>query len=320
MKGDVHSGEGYRFDVVLACRRKDLGVLRLALPRLRKYIPYHQCIIFTSHLNIRIFRKTLGSEVVLVDEDKVIPGMTLQDLRQQVKLPGFPQGAGWYFQQFLKLSYPRLFPDAQRYLIWDADTIPLRPIQVFGPQGQSFLTVATMNAAQPPKGVALDPQTLQVLQKATQPHAEYFYNFENLLGEKANATISFISQHLAVQTATLQAMIRKIEDRFPGSEDWCWRVIRNLRGSGGNLFSEYEFYAHFALIHAPDLHRVRSLAWSRGGRLQGFGFQKERQLMEWSKTLDFVALEAWVSPLRRKMLDLFHRLPTDLRNRIRLRA
>lgn len=303
------------FDIVLACRKKDLGVLSLVIPRLRKFIPHQRCVVFTSILNLDLFRRSLGKEVVLVDEDTVIPGMRLQDLRAKISLPGFPAGAGWYFQQFLKLSYPRLYPGAERYLIWDADTVPLRPIEVFGPNGESLLTVATMKAASPPPGVNLDVETLKMLRKATCPHDEYFFNFEQLLGEKTRSPTSFISQHMPIQVETLKQMTQKIENRFPGPESWCWKVIQNLHGSGANLFSEYEFYAHYALRHAPTRHRVRFLAWSRGGRLHGTASEQQKQLENWSEALDFVALEAWASPLRRKMLSLFHRLPESWRIR-----
>jgi succinate dehydrogenase flavin-adding protein (antitoxin of CptAB toxin-antitoxin module) len=303
------------FDIVLACRKKDLGVLRLVIPRLRKFIPHQRCVVFTSILNLNLFRRSLGKEVVLVDEDTVIPGMRLQDLRAKVSLPGFPAGAGWYFQQFLKLSYPRLYPRAERYLIWDADTVPLRPIDVFGSKGESLLTVATMEAASPPSGVNLDLETLEMLKKATCPHEEYFSNFEHLLGQKTPSFTSFISQHMPIQVETLNQMTQKIENRFPGPESWCWKVIQNLHGPGANLFSEYEFYAHYALQHAPTRHRVRYLAWSRGGRLRGSASQREKQLENWSKALDFVAVEAWASPLRRKIFNLFHRLPESWRIR-----
>lgn len=305
------------FDIVLACRRKDLSILRLALPRLRKFIPHRKCVIFTARNNLRHFSSVLGNEVQLVDEDVAIPSVTLRDLRARGGLPGFPEGAGWYFQQFLKFSYPDLYPDAERYLIWDADTLPLRPIQVFGEAGESLLAPAYPEAAQPPPGVRLDEPTLQALERATKPHEDYFQNYEHLLKERCFSKTSFISQHSPIQTKVLRSMIKQIDQNIPGQEHWAWKIIFHLRGTGGNLFSEYEFYAHYALRHAPDLHRIRSLAWSRGGRLSDPDSSHAGQLDSWGKTLDFVAVEAWSSPLRRRLLKMFHMLPARVRNILR---
>jgi hypothetical protein len=305
------------FDIVMACRRKDLGVLRLTIPRLRQFIPHQRCVIFTASQNLRLFSSVLGPTVKLIDEDTVIPSMTLQSLRTRGALPGFPEGAGWYFQQFLKYSYPYLFPDAEKYLIWDADTIPLRPMSVFGAKGESLLTPAYAGAAEPPVGVYLDEQTLQILKKATLPHEEYFRNYEVLLKEPCLNKKSFISQHMPIQTDVLKALLQRIDFNFSGKEHWAWKIIKNLRGSSGNLFSEYEFYAQFALRHAPDRHAVRSLQWSRGGRFEGPTFLRQQQLDEWAVRLDFAAVEAWSSPWRRRMLQIFHLLPGWFRNSVR---
>jgi len=305
------------FDIVMACRRKDLGVLRVTIPRLREFIPHQQCVIFTASENLGLFSLRLGPHVQLVDEDRVIPSMTLRCLRSRGTLPGFPEGAGWYFQQFLKYSYPFLFPDAERFLIWDADTIPLRPMSVFGDGGESLLTPAYPGAAQPPPGVRLDDQTLKILERATLPHKEYFENYELLLREACSWGTSFISQHMPIQTGVLRAMLRQIDKNIPGPEHWAWKILKNLRGSSGNLFSEYEFYAQFSLRHAPQSHRVRPLAWSRGGRLEGPASSHAVQLEAWARDLDFVAVEAWNSPSRRRLLRLFHMLPASWRNKLR---
>lgn len=305
------------FDIVLACRRKDLEILRLALPRLRRFIPHRKCVIFTSSKNLRLFSSVLGCDVDLVDEDGVIPTMTLHGLQKRGNLPGFPEGAGWYFQQFLKLSYPQLDPGAERYLIWDADTLPLRPMHVFDAKGQSLLTPASMGAAVPPPGVRLDEPTIQTLEQATVPHEDYFKNYEHLLQEPCLGKTSFIAQHMPIQTKTLGSMLRQIDRNIPGQEHWAWKILFHLQGGGRNLFSEYEFYAHYALQHAPELHRARPLAWSRGGRLRNPASSHSAQLDSWAKTLDFVAVEAWSSPMRRRLLRIFHMLPGPLRNQLR---
>lgn len=304
------------FDIVTACRRKDLDTLRLALPRLREFLPHRKTFIFTAKENFTCFFKKLGSEVELVDEDAIFPDMTLVDLRQRGGLCGFPRGAGWYFQQFLKFSYPSLQPEQERYLIWDADTVPLRPFQVFGKNGRALLTPATIDAARPPPGVELDLATTIKMERATCAHAPYFENYRHLVGQNATAKGSFIAQQMPIHVPTLKKLLGRIEERFPGTGSWPWKVIQHLQGQDGNLFSEYEFYAQFALQEAPELHEIRPLLWSRAGRLRRWR-SSEEQLAQWAKDLDYVALERWAYPWRRMLMRVFELVPESLRSRVR---
>jgi hypothetical protein len=302
-------------DIVTACRLKDLGTLRLALPRLRLFLPHKRLVVFTAKTNTRLFMQKLGSGIECINEDEVFSDMKLKDLQSKITLPGFPQGAGWYFQQFLKLSYPKIRPEVDRYLIWDADTVPLRAFDVFGTDGKALVTPATMAAAQPPRGVPMDSSTAQRMQEATRPHPSYFENFNYLLGETIKPSRSFIAQHMPIHVPTLRALIEKVETRFVGSESWPWKVIKNLKGNNSNLFSEYEFYAHFALLHSPAFHKIRPLSWSRAGHLSCWR-SSEAQFREWGAHLDYVALERWSSPLRRGLVRGFNLLPHGIRKKI----
>lgn len=304
------------FDIVTACRKKDLPTLGVAYPQLQRYLPHRRLIVFTAKNNLQSFRNKLGSEVVILDEDQAVPQMTLDKLRSQGKLPGFPEGAGWYFQQFLKFSYPHLEPRAGRYLIWDADTIPLRSFQPFGARGTAFLTPASPECAEPPSGIGCDGHTRQLLKQATRPHLPYFENYQFLIGEKPDCTQSFISQHMPIQVPCLRAMLNAIDARHPGNDGWAWKVIRNLRGASRNLFSEYEFYAQYALRHFADQHAIRALAWRRGGALPR-GRKSQELLDAWAKDLDFIAIESWASPWRRIAVECYLSLPPTLRKMIR---
>lgn len=309
-------GESPDFDIVTACRKKDLATLSLALPLLQKNIRHRKLWVFTARANCKSFRNKLGSEVVILDEDGVVPGMTLDKLRREGNLPSFPDGAGWYFQQFLKYSYPYLEPHADRYLIWDADTLPLRPIQPFGELGEACLTPAYPECGEPMAGQPADRHTRQLLDQATRVHEPYFDNYEHLLGETPDRSCSFIAQHMPIQAACLQEMLQKIDAKWPGDDGWAWKIVRNLSGKSPNLFSEYEFYAQYALKHFPRQHCVRPLAWRRGGKFLN-GIKKEEQIQGWTREFDFVALEAWASPWRRRFVSLYMSLPLVLRNLLR---
>ena len=131
-------------DIVTACRLKDLHILKLAAQNLPRFVPFKKLHVLTARPNFPQFARILGPEVALIDEDTFIPGLTLAQLRALAE-PGFPQGAGWYFQQFLKFGFAFQVTGDDLYLIWDADTVPLRPMEFFDDQGRMLFTTATIS-------------------------------------------------------------------------------------------------------------------------------------------------------------------------------
>lgn len=278
MQGSVidrsNASVGRRLRVVIAARAADLSVLRLAYDGLLCYIPFAGLNVITSERNFDRFIRVLGGDVQLANQDAVIPGMTLQQLRR-LKLPGFPGGAGWYFQQLLKLSFAFQDSSDDYYLIWDADTVPLQRLDFFDDAGRMLLTTAE------------------------EEHPPYFDTYRNLLREEPSREFSFIAQHMIVQKSIVREMLGRIESNFPGDESWAWKIMQNLTGSSTNLFSEYEMLGHFVKNHYPCRIACRRLRWLRGGALQTKGEPSERQLQRLSQRFDFVAFESAHMPLRR---------------------
>ena len=207
-------------DIVTSCRRADYPILQKAFVGLSEFVPFRKLYIFTARQNITSLQRMLSRNVEILDEDEQIPGMALQSLRR-LPLPGFPKGAGWYFQQLLKYTFCFQKQEDDYYLIWDADTVPLRPLQFFDPSGRMLFTTA----------------------KESNPY--YFDNYRRLLREEPRHEFSFIAQHMIVQKSILREMLARIESNFTGDESWAWKIMRNLRGDCSNLFSEYETLGHY---------------------------------------------------------------------------
>ncbi len=261
-------------DIVTACRAADLPILRLTVAALRRHVPVRQVLVITARGNFEKFGRVLGSEVELIDEDTFIPGMTISELRA-LPLAGFPLGAGWYFQQLLKFNYCFSRPEDDYYLIWDADTIPLQDLQFFDERGRMLFTIGE------------------------EEHVPYFETYRNLLGEDPHREFSFITQHIVVQKSLLREMLARIDSRLPGSESWAWKIMRNLKGEGTNLFSEYEMFGHYAKNHAPDRAAYRHLPWLRDGSRVTNGTPSGRELERLGKDHAFAAFESSQMPMRR---------------------
>jgi hypothetical protein len=260
--------------VVTTCRAADLKVLQLAADGLHRHLPLRQLSVITARRNFRPLRKAFGKNVELLDEDAVIPGMTLNELRK-LSLPGFPGGAGWYFQQLLKLAIAFRQMEDDYYLIWDADTVPLRPLHFFDETGRMLFTIAE------------------------EEHQPYLESYRKLLREEPNREFSFIAQHMIVQKSIAREMLAKIESNFAGTDSWAWKIMRNLEGPSGNLFSEYEALGHFVKNHYPLRAAYRRLNWLRGGALKTRGLPSQSELQRLSERYDFVAFESAQMPLRK---------------------
>jgi len=227
-------------DVVAPCLRRDLPKLALAYQNLRRFAAIKQLHVITQRRDFAHFQQALGADVVLLDENEMIPTVSFDALKV-IPLARFSQGPGWYFQQLLKFQFAFHKPEDDYFLIWDADTVPLRPLEFFDIQGRMLLT------------------------KAAEYHPPYFQTYERLLGQTAQREFSFIAQHMLVQKSVLRELLAEIEAHFPGEENWAWKIMRNLAGEGSNRFSEYETYGHYLKAKYPERVVFRDLPWLRRG-------------------------------------------------------
>jgi hypothetical protein len=229
-----------RVDVVVACLKRDLPKLSLACRNLQRFVAMKQLHVITARRDFKYFEDALGREVALIDENEMIPTVTLPALKV-IPLARLSQGHGWYFQQLLKFQFAFVKPEDDHYLIWDADTVPLRPLEFFDAQGRMLLT------------------------KAQEYHRPYFQTYEKILGRPAQREFSFIAQHMLIRKSILRELLGEIEHHCPGNENWAWKIMRNLDGEGSNRFSEYETYGHYLKEKHAAEAMFRDLPWLRHG-------------------------------------------------------
>ncbi len=270
--------------VVTTCRARDLPVLELAVARLPKLIPFAGLIVLVPEDDCELVQRRLGKSATVISEKGFIPGLSLSELLG-FNLPGFPAGAGWYYQQFLKLQYAFVQPEDDYYLIWDADTVPLRPMRFFDQQGRMLLT------------------------RATEFHAPYFATYRRLIGQEPNRECSFIAQHMIVQKSIVREMLELIERRVPVHHNWVLKIMSVLEPVHPNLFSEYETYGHYVKNRYPDRVVLVERAWERIiPRFFGRRIPSESQLNRLSKRYDYVSFERGYAKWRALRLLVTERL------------
>jgi hypothetical protein len=257
------------FDAVMCVGPAHHATAALAVRALALHARPRRIVVFTAGGAFRRLEplRAEGIPLVLVDEDAAIPGVSLSALRARLaERGGDPARAGWYLQQFLKMAACELPEIPERYLVWDADTILLRPTEFFTADGHALVN------------------------PATEHHAPYFETCRALLGIERRAGYSFIAESLPVKTAHMRRLLDAVRARAPG-RPWALAIVdaidpRELSLSG---FSEFETYGNFVLSFDPDHVVVRPLRTCRDGAAR-YGAVPGRN------DLELLALEyAWVS-------------------------
>ncbi|MBR5422085.1 MAG: hypothetical protein IK115_13155 [Lachnospiraceae bacterium] len=184
----------------------------------------------------------LGSRVSFIDENDVLPIDIVWDVLNDHMcslLAGdtVPRGAvGWYYQQFLKLQIA-FRCENEYYMMWDGDTIPCKPIEMFAADGRPYLD------------------------NKNEYHELYFTTMEKLIpGMRKTIRGSFISEHMMFHVQTVIELVSEIEENrlLKGGKFWekILRAIEPIQ-IHQSAFSEFETYGTYVAIHRPELYRIR---------------------------------------------------------------
>jgi hypothetical protein len=231
---------------------------RLGATQLNFIVPSAMVNEFTAAYASRKFCK-------IIDEAEIL-SHSLKEI-ETWNVFAFPERAGWYFQQFLKIAVAEHSIAEPKYLIWDADTVPYRHLRFFDDQGRLLFT------------------------EGPEFHEPYFETNDALIGvdrRRDGVRFSAISQHMPVCRDLMIGLLRRISR--VNDSDWLSAVkaaISDGRESR-SLFSEYELFADWVRREYPDRYCLRRLSWSRNGNLF-----TPIQLMAAKRTMFFIAFETW---------------------------
>jgi len=254
-------------EVFMASRFRDFPILLRAVRGCREFFGAEHIVVASPKQDVKAIQFGLRGEAEVIDETTLTKNMKVFEFRSS-NVPFFPKAFGWYYQQILKMNYARM-TSAANYLVWDADTIPIKSIPFFDSDGRVYFTTAE------------------------EYHAPYFHTYEQLLGEKPAHAKSFISQHMVVNTAVMRNILGDIESIHQVC-DWTEALLQVLRNSpySQNLFSEYETYANYFASKLPERMKIRSLQWSREENTRTWGVSAKRVKSAQYSGDAFLALES----------------------------
>jgi hypothetical protein len=266
------------FDLVICAIERDIPTLKIGLPYLQKhlrptrivFIAPRACLAALSSLNEV---SAIVHGLRLIDEDSLVDGLSKDYVHSLLVARGAnPQRSGWYFQQLLKLCYSLDLAADDYYLVWDADTIPLRPMEFFSENGKIFF------------------------EKSREYNPYYFQTLKKLIGKGKIYGHSFISEHMMMERATVQNLLTSIcSPAPPSAREVARRIIEAIDDEALSLsgFSEFETYGTFAASTYPDCYELRSLRSLRQGAML-FGRQPSvENLFALSCRYWWASFEAW---------------------------
>ena len=239
-----------------------------------KNLPIYKIIIIGSNKGIEFFQD--DDRIEVVDEENLYPKLNKASVRRLVEMQGgHMTRSNWYFQQFLKMAYAFRCSD-DFYIVWDADTVPVRPISLFKDGKPQFSYCEDMRE-------------------------DYFITLGRLFnGEvKKQNSNSFIVEHMVIKTDFMTELINEIEsdDTLKGKY-FYEKIISVIDPEAIKVagFSEFETYANYVLTKHKESYGIRQLKAFRYGLIMT-GYKLDEGMVEWlGKSRDTVSFEHFCRP------------------------
>lgn len=260
-----------KFNVIIPVAYKDFAFLQKTIKYVAMNIkPQKIFVIIDKRLESYLPKGIRNDDLVeILDENNLIKNVSYESIRNLMVKHGLPaKRTGWFLQQFIKLGFSfSAYCNTEYYLSWDADTLPLRPIDFFTQNGKPMFT------------------------KKKEHNQAYFDTLEKLLSFKKYADYSFIAEHMMFSKNVVAAMLNDIEHSSVNGVTWYEKIINATDSTNINSFSEFETYGNFCLNHYPNMYATQVLnTFRKAGYIAG-RFISDRKLNYMSFDLDTASFE-----------------------------
>lgn len=249
------------FDIVTPFHKKDAPVFwTYTIPHLQKNAVGLQRIYIVCAEEC--MRNDVSGNIVFINENKY--PFTKEEILLYTGKPRF----GWYYQQLLKLYAHQVIPSlCEQYVIWDSDTILLKPTPFFHDDYGEVLAL-----------FAISPEY----------NPPYMEHMERLLPYLTRASRQWggVTHHQPWMKHIVRHLFNQVEERHT-----CmfWKAYlrcveqKHFCGSG---CADYEVVMAFACRNYGAHTIIRPLRWAN-----------RRELPNPSEDLDFVSLHEHMMPL-----------------------
>ncbi len=258
------------FNLIMPVSIKDVNTALKNITYIKKYINPKRIVVISNSSVLLSNKQVFTNEnVEFLDENRIIPGLTYNHVKELLSKYHAEERTGWYFQQFLKMAYSYISP-YEFYVSWDADTIPLKQVNFF------------------------DSYNKPVFSLKDEYNKAYFETIYSIFGIEKKIEKSFICEHMIFNKEIMREIISKISECNPLNY-WFDNIIANiskdaLKASG---FSEFETYGTYVLEYHRDFYSFKDIITLRTGR-RFFGDDVSQEVLSWLSTFyDAVSFEKW---------------------------
>lgn len=271
--------------VVSMCHVDHKDVWKLTSRLLPLFVPADLYTVYVPQDQLALFKQITGPEIKVLSEADLHAEFA-GALRELLVEAGNESRYGWYLQQLCKFEALRQ-SNAPRRIIWDADCVPTRPIQLFYPDGRpNFM-------------------------RAEEFHGDYFELVEKWLGLSRVQSQSFITPGFPILGDWVDEFFRFVKRKHQG-QSWHDSLFSNINFSLGAGFSEFETLGTWVANFYPNQYRTSRYEWERYGQSR-FGLAaaftpEDVQKIGLLHDLDIVSFENWDKPdWKRKMRNFLSR-------------
>ncbi len=232
-------------DVVIVCHEKDKVTLDHCIQGIKENCIHVGQVFIVSAKKLSNQAKWFSEKNFPFSKSEIALEIAKGDKKKSEKfLQSKGRGAGWYYQQLLKLYASFVIPNiSQNVLVLDADTLFMNPTSFLNEAGGGLFCISHEKAKQN----YLD-------------HAKRLLpNYQRIFPEYYS-----VCHHMLIQSPILKDLFSRVErhHRIP-----FWRAFcRSVDFEGEKGASEYEIYYNFALRHTDQVE-VRELKWRNSAHL-----------------------------------------------------
>lgn len=231
-----------KIDVVISVGTKDCLFVKKTIKYIYENLESNRIYLITDYRNSFFFPKRFLSKynVFVIDEDSLIPGLSFNKVKSVMKnhFNDEIKIYGWYFQQFLKMGFSMSKYANEKYLIWDADTIPL-------------------------KKLSFEEDDKYVFTIKTEYHKPYFETLNKILGLEKTVDYSYIAEHMLIDVKIMQELISEINKKEMKGSIWFEKILYAVNKSEPNGFSEFETYGTYCHSKYPQKYKTKELVTYR---------------------------------------------------------
>lgn len=252
--------------VISVCSKKDAAVWEICHKKVLSNIVANHYVVIVPDAEVPFFKSITLHPYEVISESIYSP--FLKNLKTYLPVDQLHQ-YGWYLQQLIKLAAINEMSKDQIALIWDADTVPVKPLEFINSSNQL------------------------IYYQGTEHHQPYFDCIKRLIGLEKIVNFSFIAQCFPIKAGWLHEFFEDLEKKHGAS--WDKAILSQIDFNEGNGFSEYETLGTYISHKYGNQIFYSKRAWHRlGNSLIGHPVFLDTYIAK-NKSLeyDFISFEKW---------------------------